>query len=160
MTEHPLAVVRTTDDLRAILRARFTELGVSLETVDYVAGLPTRYTAKLLGLQPSKSFGPISFEALLGAAGLKLLVLEDAEALDRVRTRLVPLQRIDSSGARRRRVIIKFRHEFMREIGKLGGQKSYANALRRKAISEARRQAALKRWQKPEATESPAVTAP
>jgi hypothetical protein len=42
MTEQPLAVVRTTDDLREALRARFTQLGVSLETVDHVAGLPVR----------------------------------------------------------------------------------------------------------------------
>ena len=76
---HPLAIVRTADDLRAAMRQRVAELGVSLDTVDFVAGLPTRYTAKVLGFQPTKNFGQMSFEALLGALGLMLIVVEDAE---------------------------------------------------------------------------------
>ena len=86
MTEESLGVCRTSDDLRAILRARFAALGVSLETVDHIAGLPTRYTAKVIGLQPTRRFGQFSLDGLLGAAGVKLVVVEDAEALDRVRS--------------------------------------------------------------------------
>ena len=69
MTEEPLGTCRTADDLRAILRTRFAKLGVSFETVNHIAGLPTRYTAKVLGLQPTRRFGQISLTALLGAAG-------------------------------------------------------------------------------------------
>jgi hypothetical protein len=104
MTEqHPaLAIVRTSADLRAVMRKRVAELGISLDTVDFIGGLPTRYTAKILGFQPTKNFGQMSFEALLGALGLMLIVVEDAEALARVQRRLeaAPLQRHDHTGWR------------------------------------------------------------
>jgi hypothetical protein len=99
-TERPLAIVRTTDDLRQLFRQRVAYLGISLETLDAVAGLPTRYSSKLLALEPTRHMGPISFEALLGALGLMLVALEDAEALARVQRRLKPLERIDHSGWR------------------------------------------------------------
>lgn len=100
--EQPLAIVRTTDDLREVFRRRVAELNISLETLDALAGLPTRYSSKVLGLQPTRRFGQISFEALLGALGLMLLVVEDPEALRRVQHRLAaaPLQRHDHTGWR------------------------------------------------------------
>ena len=156
MTEEPLGVCRVADDLRAILRARFAALGVSFETVDHVAGLPTRYTAKVLGLQATRSFGQISLDALLGAAGIMLIAVEDAEALDRVRSRLVPLQRVDHSAAPRRRIIIKFTRDFMREIGRLGGLKSVQIASEKSIVAPINRANALKRWRKPEVTDAAA----
>ena len=107
--EQPLGVCRTSDDLRAILRARFAALGVSLETVDHIAGLPTRYTAKVIGLQPTRRFGQFSLDGLLGAAGVMLVVVPDAEALARVQGRLAPLQRVDCGVVSRRRIIISLR---------------------------------------------------
>jgi hypothetical protein len=95
MIEHPLAVIRTTDDLQGLFRRRTADLNITFETVDYVGGLPTRYTAKLLSPDPRKHFGKISFEALLGTLGLMLVAPEDPEALARVQRRLVPLQRHD-----------------------------------------------------------------
>ena len=64
MTEHPapLAIVRTTDDLREVFRRRVAQLNISLETLDAIAGLPTRYSSKVLGLQPTRRFGQISFD--------------------------------------------------------------------------------------------------
>ena len=104
MTEHPapLAIVRTTDDLREVFRRRVAELNISLETLDAIAGLPTRYSSKVLGLQPTRRFGQFSLDGLLGALGLMLLVVEDAEALARVQRRLeaAPLQRHDHTGWR------------------------------------------------------------
>ena len=159
-TEQPLGTCRTADDLRAILRARFAALGVSLETVDHIAGLPTRYTAKVIGLQPTRRFGQFSLDGLLGAAGVKLVAFEDTEALDRVRARLTPLERIDTSAAPRRKIVIKLTTDFMRKIGRLGGRKSAENrrarASKRKALSEMKRQAALKRWRKPDVTDAAA----
>jgi hypothetical protein len=156
MTEEPLGVCRTADDLRAVLRARFQELGVSFETVDHIAGLPTRYTAKVLGLQPNRGFGQISLDALLGAAGIKLIAVSDSEALDRVRGRLEPLQRVDCGKARRKRILIRFTPDFMRKIGRLGGRKRHAIALEKRRRSEIYRANALKRWQRPKATEAAA----
>jgi hypothetical protein len=150
-----MGVCRTSDDLRAILRARFTALGVSFETVDAVAGLPARYTAKIIGLQPTKNFGQTSLDALLGTAAIALVAIPDPEALARVQSRLVPLERVDHSVASRRRIIIKFTPEFMRKIGRLGGRKSgqvrHARSIKKKERSRIARTAALARWHRPTA---------
>ena len=104
MTEHSLALgtCRTADDLRAVMRQRVAELNISLETLDAIAGLPTRYSSKVLGLQPTRRFGQFSLDGLLGALGLMLIVVEDAEALARVQRRLeaAQLQRHDHTGWR------------------------------------------------------------
>ena len=148
MAEEPLGVCRTSDDLRAILRARFAALGVSLETVDHIAGLPTRYTAKVIGLQPTRRFGQFILDGLLGAAGIMLVAFEDTEALARVQGRLAPLQRVDCGVVSRRRIIIKFTPDFMRKIGRLGGLKKAAAASKKRRLSEINRAKALKRWQR------------
>lgn len=100
-----LGIVRSYSDLVAVIRARMIELDVTLATVDHIAGLPTNYASKLLGPNPAKRLGIMSFEAVLGAVGLKLIAIEDDEALARVRHRLVkrrkrlPLQARPSASA-------------------------------------------------------------
>ena len=84
-----LGTVRDYDDLVAVIRARMIELDVTLATVDHVAGLPTNYASKLLGPNPRKGLGGMSFGAILGAIGIKLVAIEDTDALARVRHRLV-----------------------------------------------------------------------
>jgi hypothetical protein len=96
----PLAIVRTTEDLRQLFRLRVAQLNISLETLDEIAGLPVRYSQTLLGPDPKKHFGAISFGSLLGALALQLVAQEDAAALARIQRRLQPLQRIDSTGWR------------------------------------------------------------
>ena len=102
MTERPLGICRTSDDLRAVMRRRVAELNISLDTLDHIAGLPTRYCSKVLRVQPTRGFGQFSLDGLLGALGLMLIVVEDAEALARVQRRLeaAPLQRLDHHGWR------------------------------------------------------------
>ena len=85
-----------------------------------------------------------------------LIAVEDAAALDRIRNRLTPLQRVDHSAPRRRKIIVKFTPDFMRKIGRLGGLKSAAAALKKRRLSELNRAKALKRWHKPEATDAAA----
>ena len=145
MAEESLGVCRTSDDLRA----RFAALGVSLETVDHIAGLPTRYTAKVIGLQPTRRFGQFNLDDLLGAAGIMLVAFEDTEALARVQGRLAPLQRVDCGVVSRRRIIIKFTPDFMRKIGRLGGLKggrARAEKLSARRRREIARHAAIARW--------------
>jgi hypothetical protein len=88
----PLAIIRSSDDLRELFRRRVT--------LDEIAGLPTRYSAKLLSLDPTRQFGAISFSALLGALALQLVAMEDAEALARIQRRLVPVQKAPHPGWR------------------------------------------------------------
>jgi hypothetical protein len=88
-SDRHLAVVHSYAELIAALRARVVELNTTGEAVDELSGLPARYTAKLLALPvPVKSLGPVSLAPLLGALGLKLIVAEDTEALEKIRHRL------------------------------------------------------------------------
>jgi hypothetical protein len=84
----PLAIVADYDGLLAALRQRAIELNAPLESIDHVAGLPTRYTTKLLG--GMRGLGRVSLGPILGALGLKLAVLSDDEALAKVIDRLPP----------------------------------------------------------------------
>jgi hypothetical protein len=70
------------------LLSRKDELDVSFETLDHVAGLPVRYSAKVLGRQ--NLLGPTSLGALLGALALKLAIVSDDDQLARIKHRLIP----------------------------------------------------------------------
>jgi hypothetical protein len=85
-----LGTVRTYEDLHAILRQRAEALDVSRLTIDEIAGVQSGYTSKILAPQPTKRLGPISFPALLGALGLKLVVVEDKDQLRKIARRLTP----------------------------------------------------------------------
>jgi hypothetical protein len=93
MAETPLAIIRSSEDLRELFRQRVAYLGISLDTLDEISGLPTRYCSKLLSIEPTRNLGLISFEALLGALAVQLVAMEDAEALARIQNRLQPLRR-------------------------------------------------------------------
>lgn len=86
----PLATVRDYAGLIEAIRVRRAELNVTLEVVDDVAGTCSRYSSKLLCDPPMKHLGAISLGPILGALGLALVVVEDIETLDRVRSRLTP----------------------------------------------------------------------
>jgi hypothetical protein len=86
----PLAIVTDYLGLVTALRRRIVELGTGMESVDAVAGLPARYTSKLLSRNYKTSLGQTSMGPILGALGLKLAVLPDDEALAKVIDRLPP----------------------------------------------------------------------
>jgi hypothetical protein len=77
------------DELIQLFRKRCAELGTSMERLDDVAGLPQRYISKLLAPLPVKGIGRVSLGPLLGCLGLSLTVNEDAQALAKVKRRLV-----------------------------------------------------------------------
>ena len=145
-----IAEVRTADDLRVLFRQRIASLGITFETTDTIAGLPAGYTAKLLGPEPMRRFGPVALEALMGATGIKLLAVEDAEALARVKGRYVQRQRRLAQRAGPKGFVRTIDSKFMRKIGALGGFKTaqarHARALAKSALSEMKRRAALRRW--------------
>jgi hypothetical protein len=88
MTERLLAWCREYSDLMSTLNAWVVELGVAKETVDDIAGIPLRHTARLLAPMPPKGLGPKSFGPLMGALGLKVGVFVDAEQFERIKHRL------------------------------------------------------------------------
>jgi len=85
--------IRSMDELIAALRARLIELQLTHSTVDGIAGLQDGYTSKLLAPKPIKNLGPVSFEALLGALGVAVVVVEDPEQIKRVEGRWTKRER-------------------------------------------------------------------
>ena len=75
-----LATLGSEDDLRRALRAYVDELDVPQSELDRVAGLARAHAGKLLSLSPRKHFGSTSFWALVGAAGLRLILVVDPES--------------------------------------------------------------------------------
>jgi hypothetical protein len=72
-------------------RIRCDELALSRAELDRLSGLPEGYSAKLLGRdgcgQRQKRAWPISLEALLGALGLKVILIIDEQATARTLAR-------------------------------------------------------------------------
>jgi hypothetical protein len=91
--QRPLAIVKEYDDLLDAARARKAQLGITFATLDDVSVVQPGYSAKLLGPVPTKNFGPMSFSAIMGALGVKLVMVEDPVALAQVRGRLVKRKR-------------------------------------------------------------------
>ena len=97
----PLVRVESYDDLVHALRARVDQLGISQETLAALARLQG-YSSDVLGLKPQgnmRSLGRMSFGCVLGALGLKIVLVEDRDALAKVRERLIER---DNAQARRK----------------------------------------------------------
>ena len=93
----PLAVVNFENGyagLVAAFRAAAAARGVAIggDSVAAVTGLCSAYVAKLLQPRPTKRVGLISLGPLLGALSIKLLVVEDPEALEKYGSR-IPLRK-------------------------------------------------------------------
>jgi hypothetical protein len=86
-----IATIHEYSDLVDALRRWFLDgVGTSFDAVDEVAGLPARYCSKLLATEPMKGFGRKTLGPVLGAGGLKLLLVVDEPALAKVRHRFPP----------------------------------------------------------------------
>jgi hypothetical protein len=72
------------DELVAIMRKRKEQLQLSDALVDELSGLGAGHTGKLLGPVPVKRLGAQSLSDLLGALGLKLVVVVDEEQSARI----------------------------------------------------------------------------
>ena len=135
------AEVRDYSELIFALKQRMHELGVTMETLDDIAGLPTRYASKLFAPRAMKTLGKISLGPLIGALGLKLIVTEDAEQLALVRSRLTKRRSAPAATPSMTPSI----DDFFRRIGALGGHARVLalSPYRRRQIA---RMAARARW--------------
>lgn len=143
MTE-VVALISTYEDFHAALRARAEQLGVSRETIDAMAGLPSGYASKVLAPKPMKRIGPTSLPLLVPALGMQLALIEDPAAMQRLAKRRV--QR-DGAQVRSDAVHLITSKRFLRKIGGIGGAASRSNLSKRKTRSLAQK-AARARWAK------------
>ena len=140
-----LATVNDYPGMLAALRARAEELRISRETIDQVAGLPSGYSGKILGIKQVRRLNLISLGPVLGALGIKLVIVEDAAALREFGGR--SNKRHEN---RVRNTVVYFfrnRKEFS-EMGKKGGPNS-RKYMDKKTASELGRKAIKARWGKP-----------
>ena len=79
--------VENYDQLVQVLRARIAELGIVFDTVDSIAGLPSRYAAKLLSNEPIKHLGAVSLFPVLAALGLRIRLEPDDQAIEKLSKR-------------------------------------------------------------------------
>jgi hypothetical protein len=161
MTDQPrqLAIVHDYDGLHAALRARIDELQIVVgqhkrgqKTFDERTGLPDGYASKLLAPVPMKGLGKISLGPMLTALGLKLVVVEDLDAVRQITSKLP--RKLHANGS-----IPTERGPYRRRYPKLGsgwGRVMRARGLllipahKRRQIARA---AAKARWSKPRVVE-------
>jgi hypothetical protein len=82
-----LATIQDYDGLIQAIRAQKEKLGLSDAMVDHLSGLQQGYTGKLLGPAQVKNLGPVSLGVMLQVLCLRLIVVEDAEALKKIQGR-------------------------------------------------------------------------
>lgn len=140
-----LAVVADYGELIAALRARRDLLRLNHETIDAVSGLQAGYTSKLMADPPMKSLGLVSLGPMLGALGLRLLVVHDGKALKRVQNRLIPRKYRKVRAPAGMTLITA---DNAREMAKRRNEK-----LSPKRRSELARKAATMRWRTPRLVE-------
>lgn len=144
-------LIRSMDEVVAAMRARKDELNLPAEVIDDLAGLPTRYTAKVLAKM--KSPGYISLGPMLETLGLALQVVEDPDALKRMRPRYSYRKRPASKAASMPPQIVLTPqneakialHARMKSLAILGG-KARAGRLGKRARRRIAKQAAEARW--------------
>jgi hypothetical protein len=137
-----LADVCSYEHLLAALRARVAELQVNGERFDEYSGLPRGYLSKLIGAKPVRRIGPTSFQPVLAGLGLRLLVIEDDAATQRLRNSLPPR---NQSYVRSVAVHGHLTTRFLQKIGRKGGENS-RKYLGKRLVKQLARKAALARW--------------
>ena len=155
--------IRSMAGLVEALRERRDTLDISNETIDAIAGLPERYSAKLLAPRAPRNMSYNSLGLLLGALGIGLQIVEDPEQAAKVRGRWQkrkpqgPRYKAASAGPSKRANIEEITGQadlfaVMQKRGKMGGIKSgqtrRAKAQRRREIKLKRSAAARARWNK------------
>ena len=151
------APIRSMPELVEALRLRRDELNISHETIDSIAGLQSGYTSKLLAPKPIKNLGPMSFGSILGALGLAVVVVPDAEMVEKIGKHWVKRKRpqklmasIPASIDCEVPLTVQISpdlHAKLRRLASLGGKARAAKLSRRRRKAIARK-AILTRWRK------------
>jgi hypothetical protein len=149
VTDSPrqLGVCHDYDGLHRILRDRADELNVSRTTLDEAAGFTSGHASKLLAPRPLKKLGATTLGLMLQVMGLKLVVVEDPEQLQRISAKLiareVPANVLSLSWGRAKHLLVSKR--WVKKNGRKGGEQRAKNLSprRRRAIA---RNAAKARW--------------
>jgi hypothetical protein len=158
--------IRSMPELLQAFRNRRDELNISHETIDTIAGLQSGYASKLLAPKPIKNLGPMSFESILGALGLAIVVVDDPSAAAKVSKHWVKRKRpqrlapasmaasITNEVPAEIQVTPELQakldnHEHMKRIAKMGAKRRN-KVMKKRARQRAASHAARIRWSKRE----------
>ena len=143
-----LAVVHDYDELRSALRQRAEQLNVSRLEIDRISGLANGYSATVLSETATKRIGAAAIGPLLTALGLKLVVVEDHEAMARYTSRAEPrVPCMAHTGRVSRTAIKRVKTIIFEELGHKGGIAFWATKTKAERTAWGREMIA-KRWQK------------
>lgn len=164
-----MTLLRTEGDLVEAYRRRIRELNITYATVDAISGLPDGYTAKLMSPEPMKGLGKKAMEGLNGALAMGFTYAVDAAQVEKVKGRWTKRRRqpdkkkqlalasrfsIDNQGPIEIEITPELqaqiaRREYMKMLGKRGGQKGGKRRLKtmgKRARQRAAAHAARVRW--------------
>jgi hypothetical protein len=124
MTDQPLAEIRDYNSLHQALRIRAAQLEISRLDLDRLAYLTPGHASKLLSPRPTKWLGNQTLNFVLPALGVKLILVEDPEALARIRA--TTRRRNSKLDPTKRNAAVSFSlsNRFFRRIGRKGGENS------------------------------------
>lgn len=132
-----IATIIDYDGLHSAIRARADEIGITREQIDLAAEWPSGYASKILAPVPFKTLGRQSLGPMLAILGLKVILVEDPEAMAQItesgvrRVRAVrmlkPLQPGLANLPEIRSMVRKELRKAMQRNGKKGGTKSGAS---------------------------------
>ena len=150
-----LAVISDYDGLIAAIRTRVDEMQLHGGRFDEFAGLPIGYLSKLTAPNPMRRIGMTSLGPLLQALGVKIALLEDPEATQRLKNGVKPRDAQQVHPSRTHYVMTNRR---WRQIQKKGSAARWKNTTPEER-SQAAQRAALARWHGAKAAEdtSPAA---
>jgi hypothetical protein len=95
-TPRMLAAARMISDYTEFVEAirdRADELGMTRLELDHQAGIQSGYSGKLLSRNHIKGFGKLSLGPVLGALGLRLVLMEDTAQTQKIRARMTLRER-------------------------------------------------------------------
>jgi hypothetical protein len=143
----PLGEFSDYDGLRRALNAAREKRNISLSKLNEITGAPDGYFEKLLGPRSVRRIGLQSLGWALGGLGIKCILVEDPEALERVEGRFVDRDEAHLASVLNGVVHIQVNRSHYRKIGVLGGANSRKNLGKRKRRKLAKA-AAMVRWGK------------
>jgi hypothetical protein len=145
ITDRVVGAIHDYGELIDIMRVRAQERRIAITSprVAKMAGLPDYYIAKLLSVHPVRRVGMISLGPLLSVLGVRLLMVEDEEAMQKYSGKLD--QRVEHAVHDGAAIRFSFSRRFMRKIGLKGAEVRWSRVRQRSAAAS---RAAKARWAK------------
>ncbi len=134
-TVRVLGSVACYEDLHQLMRARADELEITRDALDKLARLPERFSAKLLAPKPMRKLSDETLGFVMPALGMKLIAIEDLEAIEMMRARSERRKSVTVLGST---LEITFSRRELKRRQKRGGKNRQAQMTAKQRSAHAR----------------------